>query len=178
MSKLEALKRSKSLQDLAPILGYQPKAVSYILFKIDDEQKYTTFEIPKKSGGKRLISKTCDKLKALQRSLADLLYDCIEEMKPEKQRLEYNKVDNKKEHSSERAKKSISHGYEKGLSIASNATMHIRKKYVYNIDIKSFFPSFNFGRVRGFFLKNKKFKLHPKVATLLAQIACDLPLTL
>ncbi|MFX7853813.1 reverse transcriptase domain-containing protein, partial [Acinetobacter baumannii] len=30
----------------------------------------------------------------------------------------------------------------------------------------------NFGRVRGFFLKDKNFALHEKVATVIAQIAC------
>jgi RNA-directed DNA polymerase len=32
--------------------------------------------------------------------------------------------------------------------------------------------SFNFGRVRGFFISNNDFKLSPKVSTLIAQIAC------
>ena len=41
-----------------------------------------------------------------------------------------------------------------------------------NIDLKDFFPSINFGRVYGFFLKNKSFELKPKVAAVLAQIAC------
>ena len=38
--------------------------------------------------------------------------------------------------------------------------------------MENFFPSINFGRVRGFFLKNKAFGLHKTVATLIAQIAC------
>ena len=42
-----------------------------------------------------------------------------------------------------------------------------------NLDLEDFFPSFNFGRVRGFFLKDKAFGLHPEVATTIAQIACD-----
>ncbi|WP_286271649.1 retron Ec67 family RNA-directed DNA polymerase/endonuclease [Thalassotalea hakodatensis] len=172
MSKLKALKKSKSLRELAPLLGYQPKAISYILFKIEEDNKYTSFDVPKKSGGKRQISKPSDKLKALQRSLADLLYSCLEELKPNSQSLKSFKGDHKTLPNTQRAKRAVSHGYEKGLSIASNASMHTNKRYVYNIDIKSFFPAFNFGRVRGYFIKNKNFKLHPKVATLIAQIAC------
>jgi RNA-directed DNA polymerase len=42
-----------------------------------------------------------------------------------------------------------------------------------NLDLKDFFPSLNFGRVRGFFVKNNSFALAPGVATLLAQIACN-----
>ena len=42
-----------------------------------------------------------------------------------------------------------------------------------NLDLDDFFPTFNFGRVRGFFLKDKAFELQEKVATTIAQIACD-----
>ena len=40
------------------------------------------------------------------------------------------------------------------------------------MDLADFFPSLNFGRVRGFFLKDRDFELHEKVATVIAQIAC------
>ena len=43
---------------------------------------------------------------------------------------------------------------------------------MFNLDLADFFPSINFGRVRGFFLKDKSFELKPPVATVLAQIAC------
>ena len=43
---------------------------------------------------------------------------------------------------------------------------------MFNIDIEDFFPSINFGRVRGFLIKNRDFQLHDSVATVLAQIAC------
>ena len=42
-----------------------------------------------------------------------------------------------------------------------------------NLDLENFFPSFNFGRVRGYFLKDKSFELNTEVATTIAQIACD-----
>ncbi len=38
--------------------------------------------------------------------------------------------------------------------------------------MKTFFDGFNFGRVRGFFIKNRNFNLDPAVATVIAQIAC------
>jgi hypothetical protein len=41
-----------------------------------------------------------------------------------------------------------------------------------NFDIEGFFPALNFGRVRGFFVTNNNFALHPNVATVLAQISC------
>src|SRR5205085_12448911 len=46
------------------------------------------------------------------------------------------------------------------------------RRWVFNLDLEEFFPSINFGRVRGFFLKNRDFELNVDVATVLAQIAC------
>lgn len=50
--------------------------------------------------------------------------------------------------------------------------MHKNRSYVFNADLKDFFPSIHFHRVRGFFLRNKNFQLQPKVATVIAQICC------
>ena len=49
---------------------------------------------------------------------------------------------------------------------------HRNKRHVFNVDLQNFFPTINFGRVRGFFIKNKHFNLNHKVATVIAQIAC------
>lgn len=95
------------------------------------------------------------KLKKLQSHLSHLLYQCLDEVERD------------------RASKPISFGFRKGRSIAENAARHKRHKWVLNLDLEDFFPSFNFGRVRGFFLKDKAFTLCPEVATTIAQIACD-----
>ena len=172
MSVVKQLKKCSSLRDLAHILGYQPKALSYIIYKLPTDQRYSNFEIPKKSGGRRSIAAPCKHLKVLQRRLADLLYQYVEELKPADEKIETLIGSEHVQPLRKRARKSISHGYEKGLSIATNAEMHIKKKYVFNIDLKDFFPSINFGRVRGFFMKDKNFRLNSKVATIIAQIAC------
>jgi RNA-directed DNA polymerase len=91
----------------------------------------------------------------LQRRLANLLYECLEELKK-----------------GTPPRRSLAHGFEKGRSIISNASLHKRRRYVLNLDLVDFFPSINFGRVRGFFLKDRHFTLQPAVATVLAQIAC------
>ena len=52
------------------------------------------------------------------------------------------------------------------------AWRHRRRRWVFNLDLEDFFPSINFGRVRGFLLKNRDFELHADVATVIAQIAC------
>ena len=67
MSRLEKLKKTESLSSLAELLGYKPKAVSYILYKIQDNDKYIEFEIPKKTGDTRKIKAPVEKLKHLQR---------------------------------------------------------------------------------------------------------------
>jgi len=152
---IDQLRKSTSLSDIAKLLGYKPAALSYLLYKMPDASKYATFDIRKKNGGTRTIDAPHPKIKFLQRRLADLLTQCrldIEDRKPRR--------------------KSISHGFRKFHSIVTNAIPHKRKRYVLNLDLENFFPSLNFGRVRGFFIKNKDFELHPAIATIIAQIAC------
>ncbi|MCY4006213.1 MAG: retron Ec67 family RNA-directed DNA polymerase/endonuclease [Rhodobacteraceae bacterium] len=45
-------------------------------------------------------------------------------------------------------------------------------RFVFNLDLEDFFGTINFGRVRGFFIRDSMFSLDPKVATVIAQIAC------
>jgi len=152
MTKLEALRNCKTLGDLATLIGYKPKSLSFILYKIPQQNKYKEFSIPKRNGDLRKIKAPIERLKLLQRHLANLLNECYDEI-------------NKNTHS-------LSHGFRKNHSILSNASKHINKRYVFNLDLQDFFPSVNFGRVRGFLIKNKHFNLSEKVATVIAQIAC------
>lgn len=64
-------------------------------------------------------------------------------------------------------KQNVSHGFEKNKTIITNAERHRDKNIVFNIDIENFFPSFNFGRVRGYFIANQNFKLHQMLQPLL-----------
>mgnify|MGYP006271252403 CR=1 FL=1 len=63
------------------------------------------------------------------------------------------------------------HGFVLHKSIVTNAKAHTRKQYILNIDLKNFFPSINFGRVRGMFMA-LPYQLNPEVATVIAQICC------
>jgi RNA-directed DNA polymerase len=155
VSHLQQLKSAISRKDLAVILGYKPKTLTAIIYQTPFAQKYTTFEIDKKSGGKRTIKAPEPKLKKLQSHLSHALYQCLAEIEKE------------------RGAKPISFGFRKERSIAENASRHKRRRWVLNLDLEDFFPSFNFGRVRGFFLKDRAFGLQPEVATTIAQIACD-----
>ncbi len=153
MTELEKIRELKNLSDLAIYLGYTAKGLSYILYK--DENKYHHFDIPKKNGKKRKISAPNPRLKDVQKRLANKLSLCQEELMKNTRKMT-----------------TPSHGFVKGFSIFSNARIHTKKRYVLNIDLEDFFPSINFGRVRGFFIKNKYFKLSEAVSTIIAQIAC------
>ena len=48
MSKLKELQNTKNLNDLASLLNFKPKAISYILYILLDVKKYKVFEIRKK----------------------------------------------------------------------------------------------------------------------------------
>lgn len=112
----------------------------------------------KKDGSKRLISAPNKHLKFIQSRLSRLLYQC------------YHDIHGVPEFPG----RVISHGFQKkrSLSIFTNASRHVGRRYVFNADIADFFPSFNFGRVRGYFIKNHHFELNETVATVIAQTAC------
>ena len=121
---------------------------AYIMYHIHDAAKYYEFEIPKRGGGTPRIKAPEPRLQLLQRRLANLLYLCLEDI---------DKVGT--------PRRPLSHGFARSLSIVTNASAHKRRRYVLNPDLKDFFSSVNFGRLRGVLMKDKRFELHPKVAT-------------
>lgn len=66
----------------------------------------------------------------------------------------------------------ISHGFEVGKGIITNARIHKNKKYLLNIDIANFFSSVNFGRVQGYFNKSQEFLFSKEVSTIISQLVC------
>lgn len=160
MSQLLALRKTTSLSELASLLDIKPAMLSYQLYKIPVENRYKKFEIPKKHGGLREIYAPEKNLKLIQYRLSQLLQNCAEEI-----RAAHN-------HSESVGNYGIAHGFKRNHSILTNAQMHKTRRFVFNADLQDFFGSINFGRVRGFFIKDKNFSLHPDVATVLAQIAC------
>ena len=155
MSQLTKLKTAKTIYDVAALLDYKASAIAYILYKKAAVEKYRSFSIPKKGGGERWIDMPSDDLKQLQRRLSDLLQNCQEEI-----RNATGRIDN------------VSHGFTRNRSIISNARAHRGRKHVFNVDLCDFFGTINFGRVRGYFIADRDLQLDPKVATILAQIAC------
>jgi RNA-directed DNA polymerase len=85
---------------------------------------YVTFAIRKRSGGQRLIHAPKRRLKAIQRTLHQLL-------------------------ASKLPVSPFAHGFRKGRSVATNAAAHVGKSVVIKLDITDCFPTIHVGRVRG-----------------------------
>lgn len=107
---------------------------------------YVSFHIPKKNKTTRSIKAPKRAMKELQRELAAHL-DKYYYPKPS------------------------SHGFVKGRSIRSNATPHAAKNFVFNIDLKDFFETIHFGRVKNLFMA-EPFNAPHNVATVIAHICC------
>ncbi|MXP09830.1 retron Ec67 family RNA-directed DNA polymerase/endonuclease [Pseudoblastomonas halimionae] len=153
--KIEQLKACVDRKDLARLLGFKPKALSYILYQRTPCQNYRTFKIPKRKGGERVIDAPNPELLFLQKRASNLLQDCLDEIVQD-----------------EGHKRTIHHGFQRKKSIITNARVHRARKFVFNVDLTDFFPSVNFGRILGFFQKNRHFTLEREVAVTLAQICC------
>jgi RNA-directed DNA polymerase len=136
----------KKTVDIANLLEVSYDHLVYNIYLVEPEHRYKTFDIPKKSGGIRQISTPITAIKIIQKKLNQVLY-AVYKIKP-----------------------SV-HGFVNGKNIVTNAQAHAKKRYVLNIDLKNFFPSVNFGRVRGMFIATP-YSLPPDAATVLAQICC------
>jgi retron-type reverse transcriptase len=133
----QKLKQGQTLDDLVDLVNYvievqnQKEGTNYKLvspqmlkhYYANINKKYVNFEIPKKTGGKRTITAPDKFLKKIQRRI-NLLLTLFFESKP------------------------ASHGFIEGRSIVTNAKIHVGKKYVLNVDLKDFFPSIHFGRIK------------------------------
>lgn len=92
-----------------------------------NKKRYTQFSIKKKSGGERIINAPAKGLKSILRAL-NFVLQCVYE--PHK----------------------AATGFVRNKSIIDNAKIHIASNYVYNIDLKDFFHSFDRNRVKMAFM--------------------------
>lgn len=157
MSHLIKLRAAQSLNDIAALLNVKPATLAFILYQIPVGSRYTTFDVLKKSGGIRTISAPNPRLKMIQVRLAEILAQCQREIEA---KLEV------------KPQCTLSHGFKTGFSTRTNAEIHRNRRWVFNTDLKDFFPSINFGRVYGFFIKNQHYLLNKKAAAVISQIAC------
>lgn len=146
ISKDSCVSSLKTKRDVASLLNIEYKHLVYYIYHYPYKSRYRSFQIPKKTGGFREISAPIGQIKLIQRRLCEAILKNY------------------------KAKPSV-YGFVKEKSIIKNAQHHVGKRYVFNADLKDFFPSINFGRVRGMFM-SPPYSLNREVATFLAQICC------
>lgn len=150
---MNILHYARNTRELARTLGVRYNQLNRILYAYDEtglrgtDKYYKSFDLNKKNGGVRHINAPTGELLRIQKKISKILQASI-------------KTNN------------ISHGFNIGKSIYSNAYVHHNKRYVLNLDLEDFFDSVHFGRVRGFFIKNNNFKCNENIATILAQLTC------
>ncbi|KYP16037.1 reverse transcriptase family protein, partial [Flavihumibacter sp. CACIAM 22H1] len=145
----KALPVFENEQQLALAMNCTVKELAFLAFsrRVSELTHYQKFYLPKKSGGKRLISAPMPRLKKAQHwILQTILYKIPL-------------------HTS-------ANGFVPTKSIVSNAWPHTGKQVVINMDIKDFFPSISFRRVRALF---KNLGYSDKIATILALLCTEAP---
>lgn len=115
--------------------------------EVASKTHYTRFEIPKRSGGMRAIWAPLPQLKQAQHWI---LHEILERLVV---------------HGS-------AHGFISGRSIATNAAEHTNSQVLVKVDIKNFFPSISWRRVKGVF---RKAGYPEQIATLLALLCTESP---
>jgi retron-type reverse transcriptase len=108
---------------------------------------YVRFQVPKKSGGFRELAAPHDTMAAAQKWI---LVNILEKLPTHE----------------------AAHGFVKGRSTMSNAVPHVGKATIINLDLKDFFPSISFPRVKGIF---QGLGYSPAAATILALICTECP---
>jgi retron-type reverse transcriptase len=130
-----AFEKMQTREDLLQLLNeakplvYGEKAIPFQLKQLTwhanpklGRERYYEFKIRKKSGAERTIHAPLDGLKALQKTLG-FIFQCVFEPH------------------------NAAMGFVRNKSVVDNARMHEGSRYVYNIDLKDFFPSIDQARV-------------------------------
>jgi RNA-directed DNA polymerase len=133
-----------SRAELAEWLNLTDRKLRYILYVLLPNDRYRSFEIRKRHGGSRAISAPTKVLMRLQRRLLVAIAHIGQAAPP-------------------------ATGFVKGKSIVDHAKIHAKRRWVLCLDLKDFFPSIKFWRVRGMFMA-APFSFNEEVATCLAQL--------
>jgi hypothetical protein len=131
----EAFNTMKTKEDFLALLNYakvivygeksipfEQKQINYNSNPKANKKRYIKFAVKKKSGGHRIIHAPSKGLKSIQKCL-NLIFQTIYDVSP------------------------AATGFVPGKSIVDNARIHAGSLYVYNIDLKDFFPSVEAGRI-------------------------------
>ena len=138
-----------TLADIADAMKVSTDDLVWLCYErsTTETDHYSRFEIPKRSGGVRLISSPKPKMRIAQ-SWINL--NILEKLTPS----------------------SYCYAFRPKTSILDNAEQHVKKKVIVKLDVRDFFPSITFNRVRGYF---EYLGYNPGVATVLALLTTDAP---
>jgi hypothetical protein len=135
--------------EVASALGLSPERLQWLVFErtADPVDHYTRFQIPKRSGGMRLISSPKPTLREAQQWIRSHV-------------LQAQPVS------------TAAMAFRPGLSIADNARLHTGSALVVRMDLADFFPSISLIRVSRLF---ESLGYNPGVASVLALLCTDAP---
>lgn len=125
---IQSLQEFSFLLDYCQGVLYSKRVIRIDEYKVktlahpDSKNRYHSFEIPKKNGETRMIHAPKTELKVVLQSI-NLILQCV-----------YTPHE-------------AAYGFVEGKSVADNAKLHVNKNYVFNIDLKDFFPSIEIGRI-------------------------------
>lgn len=134
-------------QMLAQAMGITVNELRFLTYQKDVStvNHYQRFQMMKKTGGTRLISAPMPRLKRAQYWI---LSNILEPMPLH----------------------SAAHGFVREKSIVTNAAAHVGKEIVINLDLKDFFPTISYPRVKGMF-KGMGYSEH--ISTMLALLCTE-----
>ena len=144
-----SLPNFETLVELSSAMGFEPADLVWLCYErgATTVDHYTRFEIPKRSGGSRLISSPKPKMRKAQTWINE---NILSNLEPSKH----------------------SFAFRPNISIVDNAKEHLNKAILLKFDLKDFFPSITFSRVRGYF---QYLGYNPGISTVLALLCTDAP---
>jgi retron-type reverse transcriptase len=137
----------KSADELAAAMGITVGELRFLSYsrRVSTINHYQRFQVPKKSGGLRQISAPMPRLKRAQEWV---LRHVLEKVPLH----------------------DAAHGFRRGRSIVSNAAPHIGADVVVNLDLRDFFPTVTYRRIRGVV---RKLGYSEQIATILALLCSE-----
>lgn len=125
-----ATKKAKLLKEIPVLKVIDPCFAEYVYrYWVSNrgmDNLYKVSEIPKRSGGTRQIEAPCASLKMVQKGILSHVFGEVRHHK-------------------------ACHGFITEHSIVTNASPHVGKDVVLNLDLKNFFPSISAGRTYGIY---------------------------
>jgi RNA-directed DNA polymerase len=143
----QKLPHASTAAELAALMNLPLGQLRFLAFarEVSTTTHYRRFTIPKRNGSERLISAPLPRLKRAQHWILEHILEPIALADP-------------------------AHGFVRGRSTVTNATPHVAAAIVINVDLKDFFPTITYRRVKGLF---GKLGYSEEVATVLGLLCTE-----